>query len=93
MFLAQEKREELGQARVCADKTAYVQLALELLDSFLLEAILLIPLAKEVDLATYALPHCLFGVFDLLSFRSQTTDVTCLESAYKRSLPHGQFTK
>ena len=52
LFLAQEKPDKLGQARVCTDKTAYVQLTLELLDGFLLEAILLIPLAKEVDLAS-----------------------------------------
>ena len=83
LFLGQEEPEELGQTRVRADKAAYVQLTLKLLDGFLLEAILLIFLAKEVDLATHTFPDRLLGVFYLLSFGSQTCDVTSLKSTNK----------
>ena len=87
LFLAQEEPEKLGQARVCTDKTAYVQLTLELLNGFLLEEILLIPLAKEIHLASQTLPKRPLVVLETLRLFAQTFHVICFKPVCEQVLP------
>ena len=76
MLFAEEEPNELGQAGVGTNETANVQLTLELLYSFLLEAILFVLFTEEVDLASKALPERRFGMFSLLGLRNQALDIT-----------------